>query len=291
MTESPSAGQHDERGTSLRERIMSNTDSAGQHLPRNMDCVIDLHVDNPSQPIVTAAHSPILNLANSPLNNSYQGSLLNWLLLWVWTWICTTGMKTLSAAFFPTWRWYYYLFDCIPDEGITEQSRREYLKRWDAALRAIARSWKDTQSITTSLLVVSALTILQLDDALNNAAICTFMSAAILLALASVLSSFVYLLSKERFISRWKTSEGPDATFWRCISMPLDFAILSFIFFISAVFILIYQRMLPTQASDATGMPHTINPPQPLGALVVTILTVIAACKIYYGLHFFYPKK
>ncbi|KAF9558178.1 hypothetical protein CPC08DRAFT_764106 [Agrocybe pediades] len=114
----------------------------------------------------------------------------------------------------------------MPDsESVLAQSQREYSVRWEAALGSITRSWKATQSTATSLLLVSALAVLQLDDALNNRAICTGIAAAILLALASILSSFVYLLSKERFISRWKTSEKPDKYFWRCVGMPLDFAI------------------------------------------------------------------
>ncbi|KAF9542495.1 hypothetical protein CPC08DRAFT_770405 [Agrocybe pediades] len=287
------ADQRAGRGTFITERIVCDADSAEQHVPRNMDCVIDLvQTDTPSQPVAsTAAQSPIVNVADSPLNDSYQGSILNWLLLCVWAWTCTTGMQMLSSAFFPTSRWYYSLFHCTPDEGVAEESRREYLTRWEAALRAIARTWKDTQSITASLLVVSALTVLQLDDVLSNRAICTLMASAILFALASILSSFVYLLSKEQFISCWKTSEGPYVSFWRCISMPLDFTIWSFIFFISAVFILIYQRMLPTQAPNATGTQRTVNPPQPLGPAVVTILTITAAYKIYHGLRVFYRRR
>ncbi|KAF4616058.1 hypothetical protein D9613_011293 [Agrocybe pediades] len=287
------AGQRAERGTSIRERIVCD-DSVEQHVPRNMDCVMDLNAANPSQPVATTVvQSPIVNVVDSPLNDSYQEPILNWLLLCVWTWICTTGMQTLSAGLFPASKWFYSLFHCgTPDEGITEQSRREHLTRWEAALRAIARSWKDTQSITGSLLLVAALTVLQLDDVLGNRVICTLIASAILLALASILASFVYLLSKEQFITHWKTSEGPYMSFWRCISMPLDFTIWSFIFFISAVFILIYQRMLPAQAPDATGTQRTMNPPQPLGpAVVITILTITAACKIYYGLRVFYRRR
>ncbi|KAF9558172.1 hypothetical protein CPC08DRAFT_709795 [Agrocybe pediades] len=275
-----------------------NTNSAEQRVPRNTECVIDLHHDpgNPSGLIATVANSPIVNVADSPLNNSYQGSILSWLLLcvWtVWTWICTTGMQTLRAAFFPTSKWYYYLFNCTPDEdGVAEQGRQEYLTQWETSLRSIARSWKDTQSITGSLLLVAALTVLQLDDVLSNRAICTLMAAAILLTLASILSSFVYLLSKERFISRWKASEGPDTSFWRCISLPLDFAIWSFVFFISTVFILIYQRMLPTQAyATIPSAQRAIASPQPVGEAIVAILSVITACKIYYGLKYFYRKN
>ncbi|KAF9567668.1 hypothetical protein CPC08DRAFT_814162 [Agrocybe pediades] len=220
-------GQRAERGTPLRERIVCDADSAEQHVPRiHMDCVIDLQTDTPSQPVdSTAAQAPLVNVADSPLSDSYQGSILNWIFLCAWTWICTTGVQTLRAAFFPASKWYYSLFHCTLHEGFTEQSRREYLTRWEAALRAIVRSWKDTQSIIGSILLVAALTVLQLDDVMGSRPICTLMALAILLALASILSSFVYLMSKERFISRWKTSEGPDISFWRCISMPLDFAI------------------------------------------------------------------
>ncbi|KAF9558177.1 hypothetical protein CPC08DRAFT_709803 [Agrocybe pediades] len=289
------AGEWAGQGTSIRERVLCDADeSIEQHVPRNMDCVIELNAANPSQPVASmAAQSPIVNVANLPLSDSYQEpTIRNWLLLCVWTWICTTGIQTLSAGLFPASGWYYSLFHCTPDEGVTEESRRVYLTRWEAALRAIARSWKDTQSITASFLVVSALTILQLDDVLNSRAICTLMASAILLALASIISSFAYSLGKQRFISRWKTSECPDMSFWRCISMPLDFAIWSFVLFICTVFILIYQRIIPTQA-DATTPPaqRAIASPQPVGEEIVAIISVITACKIYHGLRYFYRKN
>ncbi|KAF9542496.1 hypothetical protein CPC08DRAFT_824270 [Agrocybe pediades] len=206
----------------------------------------------------------------------------------VLTWIYTKATEIVSAGVFPASRWCYYLFHCMPDsESVLAQSQREYSVRWEAALGSITRSWKATQSTATSLLLVSALAVLQLDDALNNRAICTGIAAAILLALASILSSFVYLLSKERFISRWKTSEKPDKYFWRCVGMPLDFAIWSFVFFICTVFFLIYKRMLPTPRAEAPGIDQpTINSPGTSGAIAVTVLSIFSVCKIYYGLFF-----
>ncbi|KAF4616063.1 hypothetical protein D9613_011296 [Agrocybe pediades] len=172
-------------------------------------------------PDINEAHPVTINPRRP---NVLEGSVVN-LVFVLLSWIFTKAKQTLSAGFFPASKWCHYLFHCMPEEGAAELSQREYLTRWEAALRAIARSWKDTQSIATSILLVSSLTILQLDDNLNNSAICTLMAASILLALASILSSFAYLLSKERFIGRWKTLEAPNPSFWRCIAMPLDFAI------------------------------------------------------------------
>ncbi|KAF9558169.1 hypothetical protein CPC08DRAFT_819453 [Agrocybe pediades] len=226
---STAASHRAERGTSLWENIMSNAESAVErHVSRNMDCVIDVYVANPSQPIARAGQSPALRnvIVVDPVPKSQETSNVNRLLLCVWMCICTKGAQALSGGLFPASNWFYYLFHCAPEEGVAEQLRREYWTRWEIALRSIARSWKDTQSITTSFLLVSVLAILQLDDVLNNRAICTLMAAAILLALASIISAFVYLLSKERFISRWKPLEAPtDMSFWRCIAVPLDFAI------------------------------------------------------------------
>ncbi|KAF9543100.1 hypothetical protein CPC08DRAFT_801144 [Agrocybe pediades] len=286
---STAASQCAEPGTSLRERII-NADSDEQRVPGNVHCAVDVHAGNPSQQVAQSFELSVENVVDPALNISYERSRVKILLLCLWTWIYTKGMQTFSIGVFPASNWYYYLFHCTPDEGVTRQTKQEYLTRWETALRSISRSWKDTQSNTSSILLVSALTILQLDDVLNNRVICTFMAAAILLALASILTSFIYLLSKENFISRWKTSEGLDTSFWRCISMPLDFAIWSFIFFISTVFILIYQRMLPTQA-NVTIAQGAINSPEPVGAAVVAILSVATVLKIYHGMKYFYRKK
>ncbi|KAF9545127.1 hypothetical protein CPC08DRAFT_396505 [Agrocybe pediades] len=211
-----------------------------------------------------------------------------------WAWACTKGMRMLSTGFFPASKWCCYLYHCTPDEDSTEQSRREYLLQWEATLRCIACSWKDTQSIAASLLLVSALAVLQLDDVLRDTgAMFTCTVASIVLALACILSSFIYILSKEKFISHWKTTrqaEAADISFWRCIAMPLDFVIWSFFFNISTVFILVYQRMLRVDATSIVQHAH-INPPNRLGAAIITILSVISAYKVYNGLIFFYCKN
>ncbi|KAF9544757.1 hypothetical protein CPC08DRAFT_769995 [Agrocybe pediades] len=297
QTVSTANSQHPGRDTSLRESNACNGDSISEHyIPGNMHCVVDIHAVNPSQPVAQAVQFPVVNVTDSPVNTSHEGSNIKILLYCLWTSICTKGMQALSAGFSPSSNWCYYLFYCTPDESVTEQSRREHLARWEKTLRSITRSWKDTQSITTSLLLVSALAILQLDDVLSNRAICTFMAAAILLALASVLSSFIYLLSKEKFISRWKTLEAPNPAFWKCVAMPLDFAI----WWAHSRFpkqatahstVPEQQRMLPTQADATIDVECTISPPEPLGAAVVAILTIIAGCKIYYGLCFFYARN
>ncbi|KAF9553524.1 hypothetical protein CPC08DRAFT_713687 [Agrocybe pediades] len=267
-----------EDNPSRRVRTAYHGNVEASACPGGIDCALE---DEVSQ--VVSSQAP----GQAPDVNSREpeGSIANFLVFSLIC-ICTKAMQIVSAGLFPASNWCYYLFHCAPDEGVADQSRREYLDRWEAALISIACSWKDTQSISTSLLVASAFAILQLDDALNNRAICTCISAAILLAVASILSSFIYLLSKERFISRWKTSETPCASFWRCIGMPLDFAIWSFIFFLCTVFILIYTRMLPAlQAYAPTDQP-TINTPETSGAIFVTVLFLLSICKIYYGLFF-----
>ncbi|KAF9538255.1 hypothetical protein CPC08DRAFT_773346 [Agrocybe pediades] len=278
QTVSMTAIQRAERGTSLRERNACNA-SIEDRIPRNMDCVIDVHTANPLQPVAQLAQSPVVNVVD-PALTSHESSNVK-ILLRLWTWVCTKGMRMLSTGFFPASKWCCYLFNCTPNEGVTEQTRQEYLARWETSLTSIARSWKDTQSITTYLLLTSGLAILQLNDAPSNRAICTCISVAILFALASILSSFVYLLSKQRFISRWKTSEALDMSFWRCVGMPLDFAMWSFVFFVSTVFILIYKRMLPADG-DATNIVQctNINPPKRLEAAIITVLSVISACKV-----------
>ncbi|KAF9545128.1 hypothetical protein CPC08DRAFT_755742 [Agrocybe pediades] len=254
-TVSTAATQRPERGTSFRERNACNGDSVSEHhVPRNMHCIVDVHTADPSQPVAQIVQFSVVNMTDPPVNTSHEGSNIKILLCCLWTSSCTKGMQALSAGFFPSSNWCYYLFDCTPGEGVTEQTRREYLARWEVALRSIACSWKNTQSITTSLLLVSALTILQLEDVLTNRAIRTLMAAAILVALASILSSFIYLLSREQFISHWKA------------------------------------RMLPTQADDTKVAQRTMNSPEPLGAGLVAILSVITACKIYHGLKYFYLK-
>ncbi|KAF4616108.1 hypothetical protein D9613_011307 [Agrocybe pediades] len=197
-------------------------------VPGNMHCVVDVHAGNPSRPGARNGQISVVNATDPPVNlarASNEDHNVRNPFLCLWAWICSKVIPMLSAGIFPASKWCHYLFQCTPDEGATEESRREYLTRWEAALRAIAHCWKETQSIITYLLPISAFAILQLDNVLNNRAIFTLLAAAILLALASILSSFVYLLSKERFISRWKTLEAPDPAFWKCVAMPLDFAI------------------------------------------------------------------
>ncbi|KAF9567662.1 hypothetical protein CPC08DRAFT_758240 [Agrocybe pediades] len=289
------ANERADHGISPREGpgILCDADFAEHRVPRNMDCVIDIHTDTPSQPVAsTAAQSPIVNMAHSPLSNPDDVSNANTLLLCLCVWVCTRVMQTLSILLFPASKWYrYHLLDCTPEEGAIEQAQENSIRR-EKALESIVRSWKNIQSICMACFSpVAALSLLHLDDILSNIAIFTFIASAILLAMASVISSFAYSLGEDQFIRRWKTeSEGQDTSFWRCISMPLDFAIWSFIFFISTIFMLIYERVLPTQA-DATIPQPAINSPQPVGAAFVAILSVIIACKIYYGLKYFYRRK
>ncbi|KAF9567669.1 hypothetical protein CPC08DRAFT_703200 [Agrocybe pediades] len=205
---STAASPHPERGIPLRERNACNDDSVMEHhVCRDMHCVVDVDECNHSQPGARTVQFSVVNVTDPPVNlarASNEDPNVRSLFLCLWAWICTKVIPMLSAGIFPASKWCHYLFHCTPDEGVAGQDRQEYLTRWGKALRSIAHSWKDTQSITTSLLLVSALTVLQLDDILSNRAICTLMAASILLALASILSSFVYLLSKEQFISRWK---------------------------------------------------------------------------------------
>ncbi|KAF9558176.1 DnaJ-domain-containing protein [Agrocybe pediades] len=283
----PSSGLLSTTNHSWRMRVAYHGDVEASASPGGIDCAVE---DEELQVLGSQAASrvPDVNTTLPTVNSSEREGFIS-TLIFVSTWIYTKATEIVNVGVFPASYWCHYLFHCAPVEGVADQSQSEYSVRWEKALRSIARSWKATQTITTSLLLVSALTILQLDDILSNRAICTLMSASILLALASILSSFVYLLSKEWFISRWKASEAATS-FWRCISMPLDFALWSFIFFISTIFMLIYERMLPTQA-DATIPQPAINYPQPVGAAFVAILSVIIGCKIYHGLKYFYRTK
>ncbi|KAF4616106.1 hypothetical protein D9613_011305 [Agrocybe pediades] len=272
QTLQPSSGLLSTTNHSWRMRVAYHGDVETGACSEGVNCAVE---DEAPQVVggQAAGRVPDANATLPTVNSSEREGSISTLILAL-TWTCAKATEIVTAGIFPASKWCHYLFHCTPDEGVAGQDRQEYLTRWGKALRSIARSWKATQTITTSLLLVSALTILQLNDILGNRAICTLMAAAILLALASILSSFVYLLSKEQFINHWKASEGLDTSFWKCISMPLDFAIWSFIFFISTIFMLIYERMVPTQADGIISQP-AINYPQPLGAAFVAILSVI----------------
>ncbi|KAF9558173.1 hypothetical protein CPC08DRAFT_724649 [Agrocybe pediades] len=269
-----------------RARVAYSGDVEASARPGEITCTVQ---NEASQVVASQAAGRVVDVdaTLATVNSSdFDGTAVNFLVVSL-TWICGKAAQTVNASIFPASKWCYYLFHCATDEGIEYHSQREYLVRWEAALVSIARYWKDTQSITTSLLLVSALAILQLDGALNDKAICTGIAASILLALASILSSFVYLLSKQRFISRWRRSETPDPSFWRCVGMPLDFAIWSFFFFIGTVFVLIYKRMLPaSQASEPTLDQGMINSPETLGAIFVTVLLLLSIYVIFVQGHF-----
>ncbi|KAF9543098.1 hypothetical protein CPC08DRAFT_770302 [Agrocybe pediades] len=226
MSQALQASQADSRKNGASQRVSTayRNDMEASACPREIHYSVR---DDTSHWVVArqaTGQVPVDNAALPAINSSERESSIS-TLIFALTWIYTKATDIVRAAVFPASNWFYYLFYCAPDEGVADQSQHEYLVRWELALTSIGRSWKDTQSLATSLLLASALAILQLNGALNDRAICTCISTAILLALASILSSFVYLLSKQRFISRWKTSETPDPSFWKCVGMPLDFAI------------------------------------------------------------------
>ncbi|KAF4615921.1 hypothetical protein D9613_011287 [Agrocybe pediades] len=214
-------------GPSPPEGIVHDDNLGPRVVTTVMHCASDVHTSQVVEaqvggqpPVIAIIVDPSLSSASNE-DSAVDVVYTSWR-----QWAYTNAKRTINAGFFPASSWCYYVFHCTLDERAAEASRRsEYLARWETALISIARSWKHTQSITTSVLLVSSLAILQLDTVLNNRDICTCMAASIVLALASILSSFIYSMSKDKFISRWKTSEAPDASFWRCIAMPLDFAI------------------------------------------------------------------
>ncbi|KAF9558171.1 hypothetical protein CPC08DRAFT_22522 [Agrocybe pediades] len=202
----PSSSPPSANNTSWRMRFAHHGDVEARACAGEIDYAVEGEAPA-SQMLASQATDrvPDTNATLTTLNSSDREVLASTIVFTVLTWIYTKATEFVSAGIFPASRWCYYLFHCASDEGVEDQSQQEHLLRWEAALISIARSWKDTQSMTSSLLLVSALAILQLDGALNDRAICTGIAVSILLALASILSSFVYLLSKQRFISRWKT--------------------------------------------------------------------------------------
>ncbi|KAF8901526.1 hypothetical protein CPB84DRAFT_1846818 [Gymnopilus junonius] len=94
--------------------------------------------------------------------------------------------------------------------------------QWEAAIAGIAYSWKMCQ-LTSTGLIACVLAVLQIQPIFASTTTRTFVMASIMFSCSSLVSSCLYIASKESFLKRrvrnkWKAALDATDEFWTLVA-------------------------------------------------------------------------
>ncbi|KAF8901527.1 hypothetical protein CPB84DRAFT_1960247 [Gymnopilus junonius] len=179
----------------------------------------------------------------------------------------------------------HYVFHYEPDENSYPYGSLTLSdiggRRWNTAIVGIVDTWKVCQ-LTSTGLVASVLAVLQIQPIFNSTTMRTLIVASFMFSCSSLVSSHLYIASKESFLKRrvidkWKAAGDATNEFWTLVSLPVAFIMWSSAFFCATLFLLIWNDF------ETTAMGGSCDSNFPVCAFL-TFIPVISFTKIYHAM-------
>ncbi|KAH9483278.1 hypothetical protein JR316_0005382 [Psilocybe cubensis] len=166
------------------------------------------------------------------------------------TWLCRLAAFLLDAPVYPGARIFFYYFRYVRVEGNDAMDTIDNLGTNNLHIVSTAymlkvenmfKAWESIK-LASLFLIGTAPVILQIEPVYMNLVPRMFTVSSGLFAVASLVSSHIYLQARDRFIKTrimeetWRSSAmDPDAKFWKLVALPFAFVSWSGIFFLGTV--------------------------------------------------------
>ncbi|PPQ95952.1 hypothetical protein CVT26_016118, partial [Gymnopilus dilepis] len=153
--------------------------------------------------------------------------------------------------------------------------------QWKTVIAGITFAWKTCQLASTGL-IASVLAVLQIPTVFGGIASRTFAMATVLCSCACLVSSTLWMASKEDFLRRramdkWKAASGATHEFWILVALPVSFILWSSTFFLVILVLLVWDLLGP-ELSTSNNVSFIIS------AIFLTSIPIASGVMIFFAM-------